>query len=147
MNKYMKQVKITLQKTNNAINMEIKDSRDSADAFRQIFPADMIDVHEQFCCIFMDQKGCTKGWFLASQGGINYSVVDVRTIFAAALNCLATSILICHNHPSGQLNPSKEDIAMTKKIKEAGEILQIRLMDHIVLTETGYTSFNDEGLL
>lgn len=143
----MKQVKITLQKTNNAINMEIKDSRDSADAFRQIFPADMIDVHEQFCCIFMDQKGCTKGWFLASQGGINYSVVDVRTIFAAALNCLATSILICHNHPSGQLNPSKEDIAMTKKIKEAGEILQIRLMDHIVLTETGYTSFNDEGLL
>lgn len=143
----MKQVKITLQKTNDAINMKINSSKDSADAFRQIFPADMIDVHEQFCCIFMDQKGCTKGWFLASQGGITMSVVDVRTIFAAALNCLATSIIICHNHPSGNLKPSKEDVAITKRIKEGGDILQISLVDHIILSETGYTSFNDEGLL
>ena len=70
---------------------------------------------------------------------------DLRLLFAVALQSLATSVILSHNHPSGNLSPSQADIALTKKIKEAGEVMNITLLDHIIITKEGYTSFQDEG--
>lgn len=82
-----------------------------------------------------------------SSGGITGSLVDVRVLFQAALEHYATAIILAHNHPSGSLKPSAEDLNITKRIAEGGKILQIHLMDHLIITQNGYFSFADEGLL
>ena len=82
-----------------------------------------------------------------SSGGINQSVVDLRILFKNALEHLATGIIIAHNHPSGNLKPSSEDLKITKQIAEAGKILNIQLLDHLIITQNSYLSFADENLL
>ena len=82
-----------------------------------------------------------------STGAITGTVADPRVIFAAALKANATAIIISHNHPSGNLKPSRQDEDLTQKIKYAGEFLEIKLLDHVVVTNEGYFSFSDEGLL
>jgi DNA repair protein RadC len=74
------------------------------------------------------------------------TVVDVRMLYTLALNCCATSIIVAHNHPSGKLQASDADKAITKKLKQAGEILDIKLLDHLILTDEGHLSFQDEGI-
>ncbi len=147
MTKYLQRVKITMDRKDKIINKSITDSRAAADLFRQMFPEEVMNVHEQCCCIFMNQAGDTVGWFVVSQGGITEAVVDVRMIFSAALNCLATSFFIAHNHPSGRLIPSESDKKITKQLVEGGNILRIKLLDHLILTDDSYYSFADEGLL
>jgi len=78
-------------------------------------------------------------------GGINGTVADVRLLFATAVQSLATSVIIAHNHPSGTLEPSNADIQLTDKIKEAGKLMDISLLDHLIITDYGYYSFADEG--
>ena len=87
------------------------------------------------------------GSYKVSQGGITGTVADPRLIIKKALDILATGIVICHNHPSGTLKPSTADEQITKKIKEGCSYFDIRLLDHIILTETGFYSFMDEGIL
>ena len=82
-----------------------------------------------------------------SQGGITGTVADTRLIFKAALDNFACSIVLCHNHPSGNLAPSNEDKTLTQKIKQAGALLDISVLDHIIVSDNGYFSFADEGLL
>ena len=82
-----------------------------------------------------------------SAGGITGTVADSRIIFNYAIRHNAVSIILCHNHPSGSLSPSNEDIDMTKKIVEAGKMLDIKVLDHIIVAEKGYYSFADEGLI
>ena len=83
---------------------------------------------------------------MISIGGISGTVVDVRCIYQAALKASASSILLAHNHPSGNNEASDADIKITKKLKEAGELLNISLLDHLILMPEGYTSMADEGL-
>ena len=80
-------------------------------------------------------------------GGITGTVADLRIMFKLAIENLATGIILSHNHPSGQLKPSDADIQLTKSIKEAGKILTIELLDHVIISNDGYFSFADEGLL
>jgi DNA repair protein RadC len=87
------------------------------------------------------------GYQLISLGGISGTVVDVRCIYQAALKASASSILLAHNHPSGNSEPSDADIKITKKLKDAGKLLDITLLDHLILLPEGYTSLADEGLL
>ncbi|AKK74072.1 hypothetical protein HX13_11685 [Chryseobacterium sp. P1-3] len=102
---------------------------------------------EEFWAIFLNNNNKVIHISQLTQGGISQSVVDVRVLFKTALDHLSTGIIIAHNHPSGSLKPSREDLSITQKIKEAGKILSIQLLDHIIVTQNSYFSFSDEGLL
>ncbi len=82
-----------------------------------------------------------------SSGGITGTIVDLRMIFSAALKANATNIMIAHNHPSGNTKPSQADKHMTAKIRQAGELLDIKLLDHLIITSESYYSFADDGVL
>ncbi len=126
---------------------KISSSEDAAFFLRKIFLLDEIELQEQFVVLYLDRENKIIGYYKHSRGGISGTVVDVRLILSVALKCNAVSIMICHNHPSGNTRASQEDVAMTKKIKEAAKIMDITLLDHIIITKDFHTSFQDEGLL
>lgn len=102
---------------------------------------------EEFWVIFLNQNNRLIGKSKLSSGGINQAVVDVRILFKAALDHFATGIVIAHNHPSGNLKPSQEDLKITKQITEAGTLLNIQLLDHLIIAQNSFLSFADENLL
>ena len=102
---------------------------------------------EEFWAIFLNNSNKVIYTSQLTQGGISQSIVYVRVLFKTALEHFSTGVIIAHNHPSGSLKPSKEDINITKKIKEAGNVLSIQLLDHIIITQNSYFSFSDAGLL
>ncbi|MGZ5209586.1 MAG: RadC family protein [Kaistella sp.] len=102
---------------------------------------------EEFWAVFLNQNNRILGKSKLSSGGINQSVVDVRILFKTALEHFATGIAIAHNHPSGNLKPSHDDLKITKQIAEAGKILSIQLLDHLIISQNSYFSFADENLL
>ena len=102
---------------------------------------------EEFWAIYLNQNNRVLGKSKLSSGGINQSVVDVRILFKSALDHLATGIIIAHNHPSGNLKASPEDLKITKQISEGGKILNIQLLDHLIIAQNAYFSFADENLL
>jgi DNA repair protein RadC len=124
--------------------LAIKSSKTSAESFRSIWEDDL-DMIERFYVLYLDNANKVQSVSMISMGGITGTVVDLRMVFATALKCLATSMIIAHNHPSGTLIPSQADLNLTKKIAEAGKLLDIALLDHIILTEGSYYSFRDEG--
>lgn len=114
----------------------------------QIFKNHLSDLRtEEFWAIFLNQSNKVIHLAQLTQGGINQSIVDVRILFKIALDHYSTGIIIAHNHPSGNLKPSREDIDITQKIKEAGKMLSIQLLDHLIITQNSYFSLSDEGLL
>jgi DNA repair protein RadC len=126
--------------------IHVRSSKDINDFFHRIWEG--VEVYESFMVVFLNRANNTIGWYKASQGGITGTVVDVRLIFHKALECLATGMVLCHNHPSGNLRPSDEDIRLTEKVKQAGLIMDIKILDHVIITpEDGYYSFADEGKL
>ena len=125
--------------------VKVSTSKDCADFFRELWEG--IDIYESFFCVYLNQANNTIGWYKVSQGGITGTVADPRLIIKKALEVLATGIVICHNHPSGNLKPSQADETITRKIKEGCSYFDIRLLDHIILTETEFYSFQDEGIL
>ena len=100
---------------------------------------------EQFKIILLDRASKVLGIYEVCQGGTCGVVVDVKLIFAAALKACAHGIILTHNHPSGNLTASEADKLMTRKIKKAGELLEIPVLDHIIVTSEGYYSFADDG--
>jgi len=119
----------------------------SNDAYH-ILKLHMADLRtEEFWAIFLNQSNKVIHISQLTQGGINQSIVDIRIIFKNALDHFATGIIVAHNHPSGNLKPSIEDIHITKKIKEAGDVMNIQLLDHLIITQHSYLSFADENLL
>jgi DNA repair protein RadC len=127
--------------------VQITSSDSVVKVLRKVFNADTFDWTEEFILLCLNRQNTVVGFYKVSSGGISGTIADPRVIFTTALNCLATSIIIAHNHPSGNLQPSQADKEITTKIKEAGKMLDIRLLDHIILTDTGYYSFMDEGNL
>ena len=102
--------------------------------------------HEEFWVLFLNNSNKILFKTQLSKGGLTGTVVDTRIVFKIALEQNATSIILSHNHPSGKLQPSEADIQITKKIKSAGQQLDIPVLDHIIITERGYYSFADEGI-
>src|SRR5690606_31416755 len=100
-----------------------------------------------FVVVFLNRANKIMGTEIISQGGITGTVVDTRIIMKRALEERATSLVICHNHPSGNLMPSKADTLLTEKIKQAACLLDIILLDHLIVSEEGYYSFADDGML
>jgi|SRR5450432_2695741 DNA repair protein RadC len=103
--------------------------------------------HEVFAVIFLNRGGRIAHFETVSQGGINGTVVDPRLILRQALQENAASLILCHNHPSGRLEPSQADKELTQKLKKASKYFDIKLLDHIIVSDEGYFSFADEGIL
>ncbi len=102
---------------------------------------------EEFWALFVNQNNKVLHFCQLTSGGINYSVVDVRILFKTALEHFATGIFIAHNHPSGNLRPSEEDRRITKQVTEAGKLLNVTLIDHLIINQNSYFSFSDEAML
>jgi len=95
----------------------------------------------------LNRSNIVLGIYEMSKGGITGSIVDIRIILGVALKCGASSIIMIHNHPSGKLIPSDTDKLITKRLKEACELIDINLMDHLIFSKDGYYSFADNGIL
>lgn len=103
--------------------------------------------HEEFRVIYLNRANKIIGERQISVGGVTGTVADPKIIFRKAIELLACSIILAHNHPSGNLTPSKADIDLTKKMKEAGKLMEIDVIDHIIVADNGYYSFADEGMM
>jgi DNA repair protein RadC len=97
-----------------------------------------IDFVEQFIVILLNRANKVLGIFEASTGGVSGTVADPKVIFVAALKANASSIIVAHNHPSGNLNPSQHDVTLTQRLKEAGKFLDLPVLDHLVISSEGY---------
>lgn len=114
----------------------------------QIFKQVLSDLpHEEFWVIFLSRSGAVIKTECVSKGSISGTLVDIRLILKPALEHLSSSIIVGHNHPSGNLTPSQADIVLTKKIKEAAKLMDIALQDHLIIGDGNYFSFTDEGML
>lgn len=119
----------------------------SKDAFLHFLPH-LTDLRtEEFWALFLNQKNKIIYQFQISKGGLSSTSVDVRVLFKIALEHFATAIIVAHNHPTGDTQPSKEDLKITENIKNAGEILNIHLLDHLIIGGHNFFSFKDQGLL
>jgi len=119
----------------------------SRDAFQHLH-ADFADLnHEEFWMLLLNRANHVKSKHLISKGGQSGTVADPKIIFKTALEHQAAYIILAHNHPSGNLKPSNEDIKLTKKLVEAGKLLDLLVVDHLIITDHSYYSFCDEGLL
>ena len=103
--------------------------------------------HEEFWVLYLNNSNTVLAKQQISKGGLTQTTVDVRLVFKKAIELFGVGIIICHNHPSGKLQPSQADIQLTQKIKDAGMSLDIQLLDHLIITEKTYFSFADEGIL
>lgn len=106
-----------------------------------------IELAEQCIALLLNKANRVMGMYRMSTGGITGTVVDPRLLFTAALKLNASSIILAHNHPSGNLNPSQQDKTITDKLSMGGKILDIKLVDHLIITTEGFYSFADEGLI
>lgn len=103
--------------------------------------------HEEFWVLLLNRSNKVIDKFMVSQGGISGTVIDVRIILKTAIEKLASGMILCHNHPSGNLSPSDADKKITKKIKDAATIMEITVLDHVIIAHDQYLSFADEGLI
>lgn len=124
--------------------IQIKCSKDVANIFQPLL-GDL--PHEEFWVLFLNRSNKVINRMKLSQGGVSGTVTDVRLIMKKAVEYLASGIIVCHNHPSGNLNPSESDTNITRKIKDSGNIMDIQLLDHLIITDKDYYSFADNGSL
>jgi DNA repair protein RadC len=125
----------------------IRCSKDSCNVLRSVWDQNKIEIHEEFKVLLLNRGNKVIGLYEVSSGGITGTVADPRLILATAIKSLAVSIILSHNHPSGNLKPSLADEEITNKIKEAAKYHDIKVLDHIIITTEGYYSFADEGQL
>jgi DNA repair protein RadC len=124
-----------------------KKVRSSSDVY-EIFHSLLSDLnHEEFWVLYLNRSNKIVSRQRISQGGISGTITDVRLIMKTAIELLSSSIVVCHNHPSGNREPSEADIRITGKIKEAAAFFDITLLDHLIVTDSGYYSFADNGSL
>jgi DNA repair protein RadC len=126
--------------------IKITKSEDSNKFIRQFY-SDDLGIYESFFILLVNRASYTIGYAKISQGGIAGTIVDIKLVSKYAIESLCSGVIVAHNHPSGNTNPSNEDKLITNKIKQALNIFDIQLMDHIILTEDSYYSFADEGII
>ncbi|MDT8411579.1 MAG: DNA repair protein RadC [Vicingaceae bacterium] len=130
--------------TDNQLKKTIKSSKD---VFEEVIGV-MSDLpHEEFWVLFLDRRNAVIKKSNVSKGGVSGTVADAKIIFKEAMQLLASAVILCHNHPSGNLKPSDADIQLTKKMKEIGNLVDVPVLDHLIITDKSYFSFGDEGLI
>lgn len=127
---------------------KITSSQNAAELLYGQWNKNNIALHETFKVMLLNNANKVKGIYEVSTGGITGTLVDLRILFAVLLKSLTTAVILAHNHPSGTLTPSEPDKRLTQKIKKAGELFDIKVLDHLILIPDGnYFSFADEGIL
>jgi DNA repair protein RadC len=121
--------------------------RSSNDAYEYMISHFLDLPHEEFWCLFMNRRNEVISKFQLSKGSINGTVADIRIVFKKAVELLSSSVFLFHNHPSGSLNPSEADKQLTHKFIEAGALLDVVVLDHLIMTDNGYFSFADHGIM
>jgi DNA repair protein RadC len=124
--------------------IKINSSEVAANYVRQFFFED-IEVYESFFILMLNRNNSTVGWAKISQGGIDSTVIDTIMVAKFCIDKLAKGVILCHNHPSGELRPSDADIRVTRQISNALQLLGIKVQDHIILTSESYFSLLDNG--
>ncbi|MEI6577591.1 MAG: JAB domain-containing protein [Bacteroidota bacterium] len=126
---------------------KLSSSQDAYDLLARIWPSD-VDYIESFLVLLLNRANKVLGYKIVSKGGMAGTVADPKIIFATALKTASCSLILAHNHPSGNKRPSDADIELTKKLKQAGLVLELPILDHLIFTtDEGYFSFADEGLM
>lgn len=142
------EVKLTYITKQKACDRPLVNSSEKAYEIFQDNWSDQISLVEEFNILLLDRSNRVMSFANLFKGGISATVVDLKIVFATALKARASAIILAHNHPSGATEPSRQDIALTKKFKQAGEILDLKILDHIILSgEKSYYSFADNGLI
>lgn len=126
---------------------QLLDSTEAYKLLQQVYDPETIEYRESFKVILLNRRNRVIGVTNIAEGGIDSLLVDVRMVLQAALLANASAIMISHNHPTGSLRPSEEDRKLTRLIYEAGKLINIILLDHLIVTSEGYFSFADEGIL
>lgn len=126
---------------------QITTSEGAYSFFMEIWDHDTISYKEEFVVVLLNNAKKVLGWSKISSGGSNATIVEPSMVFQIALLAHANSIILAHNHPSGILKPSTADINLTSRIKEAGKILGIQIVDHLIITPHSFNSFAEKGLL
>lgn len=141
------EIKISFTKSKRFKEFQIKQSSNVAEFFKSRFKRSTIELKEYVYCLYLNTKNEVIGFQKISDGALSSAVVDKQLIYATALKARASSIILCHNHPSGALKPSQADISLTKVLKNGCNLLEIKVLDHIIVTKKGHFSFADEGIL
>ena len=125
--------------------LQVSTSKEVYELLKRHWDENKIEFVEQFKILLLNRANKVLGIYEISTGGLVGTVADPKLIFIAALRVAASHIILAHNHPSGNLNPSIQDKQLTQKIKEGGKLLEIMVMDHLIISKDGYYSFADEG--
>jgi DNA repair protein RadC len=132
---------------NNQKKPTIVHSQDAYIMFKTFFSGETICLQEQFAAMYLNRCNRVIGIYKVSIGGMTGTVCDTRLILGVALKTAACSIMLCHNHPSGNLKPSLADEQLTQKIKQAADVMDVKLLDHLIISQEEYYSFADEGII
>lgn len=125
--------------------VKVRSAEDAVNFARQFYHED-INIYESSFILLMNQASNVMGYAKISQGGICSTIVDIRLVAKYAIDCLAASVILIHNHPSGNVRPSTEDIRLACKMKEGLKILEVKFLDSIIITDGSYLSMSDEGM-
>lgn len=134
-------------KTNNTEKTQLNNSQVSYNFLLSCWDKNTIELQEEFKVLLLNRHNKLLGVYTLSKGGTSQTTVDIKLLFSVVLKANANSIIVAHNHPSGGLLPSKADKNITSKIVKASKFLDIRVLDHIIVTKSGYFSFADDGLI
>lgn len=124
---------------------KICSSQDAHNYLFEVWDADTIEFREEFVFLMLNRANRVIGWHKLSIGGTGGTVVDPKCLFSIALKGRASAIILAHNHPSGTLKPSRPDIELTQKIQKIGDLLDLKVLDHLIITNSGYYSLADNG--
>ena len=149
----MKEYKVTIPelslkyKTSETKKIKITSPKDTYNYAKELFDADLIEYREEVIVIFCNRANNTTGFMKISSGGVAGSIVDNKMILSSALLAGSSNILLAHNHPSNNTEPSSSDKHITEKLKDAANLLDINLLDHVIVGSDSYFSFAEEGLI
>ncbi len=142
------EVKLSYRKKTSAAERPfISSSTDAADYLRTVWEPCSLSLYECFYVILLTRQNRVKAWVKISQGGLSGTVADSKLILCCALKALCSNIILAHNHPSGNMEPSKADQRLTERLKAGAKLIDINVLDHIILTEDNHYSFADSGVM
>lgn len=141
------EMKVTYERNFKKFLGNVKEAKDVAKFLRSLFERGEIEKQEQFIVLYLNSKADIIGYYKHSIGTTTFSIADIRMVLGLALKSLSTAIILCHNHPSGSLIPSKGDIKNTREFIKAGAAQQIDVVDHVIVTKRGFKSMLDAGLM
>lgn len=144
----MAELKVSYRSRTRAVDRRtVRVPRDVVDYLRAVWDRHTIELTEHCLVVCLNAAHHPIGWVKVASGGFSSASVDLRLVFGVAVQTASSAIVLAHNHPSGSLEPSPEDIRLTRRLKDAGELLGIKVLDHIILTRDGSVSLAEHGLV